>query len=296
MKCLVTGSSGLIGSKLVYDLEQIGHTVISCYNNIKPQFGIPTKLDLLNLTDISKTIKKFHPDTIIHLAALTDVEKCEVEKQLANSINEKATELIVKEAENIGCFLIYLSTDYVFDGKKGFYTETDFPKPLNHYGKTKLTGENFVKNSNTKWSVIRTSTPYDIHYYKKTFPIWIIENLQKNIKLNIVEDQYTSPTYVPNLSKMILEIITQKLEGFFHLSGSTRISRFEFAKKIIENLDLNSSLLNPVKLDTMPWKSKRPLDSSLDVSKSNLILTTKPFSIEDSLDEFILKIRSSFSL
>jgi len=94
MKCLVTGSSGLIGSKLVFDLEQTGHTVISCYNNIKPQYGISTKLNLLNIEDISKTFKKFQPDTIIHLAALTDVEKCEVDKQLATSINEKATETI----------------------------------------------------------------------------------------------------------------------------------------------------------------------------------------------------------
>ena len=296
MKCLVTGSAGLIGNQLVFDLEQSGHTVYSCYNYTKPQYGIPIKLNLLNLEDISKTFKKFQPDTIIHLAALTDVEKCEIEKQLASSINEKATETIAKEAETLGCFLIYLSTDYVFDGKKGLYTETDFPNPLNHYGKTKLAGEKTVENNNTKWSVIRTSTPFSINSYKKSFPIWILENLQKNKKLNILEDQFTSPTYVPNLSKMILEIITRNLEGFFHLSGATRISRFEFAKTIIENLHLDSSLLHPVKLDTMPWKSKRPLDSSLDVSKANSILVTKPFSIEDSLDEYIPQLRDSFSL
>jgi len=166
------------------------------------------------------------------------------------------------------------------------YTETDFPNPLNHYGKTKLAGEKIVKNNNTKWSIIRTSTPFGINSYKKSFPVWIVENLQKNKKLNILDDQITSPTYVQNLSEMILEIVTRKLEGVFHLSGSTRISRFEFAKKIVENLNLDNSLLNPVKLATMPWKSKRPLDSSLDVSKANSILTTKPFSIEDSLDEY----------
>jgi len=296
MKCLVTGSAGLIGNTLVFDLEKSGYTVISCYNNTKPQYGIPTKLNLLNIDDISKTFKKFQPDIIIHLAALTDVEKCEVDKQLASLINEKSTETIAKEAEKLKSFLIYISTDYVFDGIKGDYTETDFPNPLNHYGKTKLAGEKIVKNINTKWSVIRTSTPFGINSYKKSFPDWIVDNLQKNKKLNILDDQITSPTYVPNLSKMILEIITRKLEGFFHLSGSTRISRFEFAKKIVKNLNLDNSLLNPVKLATMPWKSKRPFDSSLDVSKANSILTTKPFSIEDSLDEYISKLQNSFSL
>jgi dTDP-4-dehydrorhamnose reductase len=184
----------------------------------------------------------------------------------------------------------------VFDGKKGLYTETDFPNPLNHYGKTKFAGEKYVENNNTKWSIIRTSTPFSVSSSKKTFPVWIFENLKKNIKLNILEDQFTSPTYVPNLSKMILEIISRNLEGFFHLAGSTRISRFEFAKKIVENLDFNPSFLNPVKLNSMPWKSKRPLDSSLDVSKANAILTTKPISIDDCLDEYIAQLKYSFSL
>lgn len=296
MKCLVTGSAGLIGSQLVFDLEQSGHTVYSCYNHTMPQNGIPTKLDLLNLKDISNIFKKLQPDTIVHLAALTDVEKCEIEQALATSINDKATKIIAKEAENIGCFLIYLSTDYVFDGKKGLYTETDFPNPLNHYGKTKFAGEKYVENNNTKWSIIRTSTPFSISSSKQTFPVWIFENLKKNIKLNILEDQFTSPTYVPNLSKMILEIILRNLEGFFHLAGSTRISRFEFAKKIVEKSDFNPSFLNPVKLNSMPWKSKRPLDSSLDVSKANTILTTKPISIDDCLDEYIAQLKCSFSL
>jgi len=230
MKCLVTGSAGLIGSQLVFDLEQSGQTVYSCYNKTKPLHGIPIKLDLLNLEEISKTFQKLQPDTVIHLAALTDVEKCESEPKLADSINTKATEQIAKEAEQIECFLVYLSTDYVFDGTKGLYDETDSPNPINHYGKTKLNGEKAVENKDAKWSIIRTSTPFGNHLTKKTFPVWVIENIKKNKTLNLLEDQFTSPTYVQNLSKMILEIVDRNLEGFFHLSGSTRISRYDFAK------------------------------------------------------------------
>ena len=296
MKYLVTGSAGLIGNRIVSDLEKSGEMVYSCYNNMKPVYGIPTKLNLLNLENISTTFKTIQPDVIIHSAALTDVEKCEMEPKLANSINTKATEIIAKETEHLDSYLIYLSTDYVFDGKKGLYNEIDFPNPLNHYGKTKLTGEKTVETNTSKWSIIRTSTPFGTNSTKKTFPVWLIENLQKNKKVNILEDQFTSPTYVPNLSQIILEIITRKLEGLFHVSGSTRISRFEFAKIIVEKLNLDLSLLNPVKIDVMPWKAKRPVDSSLDISKINSILNTKPFSIEKSLDDYAPQLIDSFSL
>ena len=286
MKILVTGSSGLIGNQLVLDLDKTEQTVYSCYNNIKSVYGVPTKLNLSNLDDIHKIFKKFQPDVIIHCAALTDVEKCEMEPKLANLINAKATEIIAKETERLGSYLIYLSTDYIFDGKKGLYNETDFPNPLNHYGKTKLAGEKTVETNTSKWSIMRTSTPFGTNSSKKTFPVWLLENLQKNKEVNILEDQFTSPTYVPNLSKMILEIVTRNLEGFFHLAGSTRISRFEFAKLIAKKLNLDSSLLNPVKIDTMPWNARRSLDSSLDISKINNILRTKPFTIEKSLDDY----------
>jgi dTDP-4-dehydrorhamnose reductase len=296
MKYLVTGSAGLIGNQLVHDLEKSGEIVYSCYNNMKPVYGIPTKLNLLNLEDIHKIFKKFQPDVVIHSAALTDVEKCEVDPQLANLLNVKATEVIAKEVEKISSYLMYISTDYIFDGKSGFYKETDSTNPLNNYGKTKLLGEKFIENETSKWSIIRTSTPFGVHPFKKTFPVWVYENLKINKKINILEDQFTSPTYVPNLSKMILEITSRSLEGFFHLSGSTKISRFEFAKMIATKLNLDLSLLNPVKIDNMAWKANRPIDSSLDVSKINAILKTKPYTIKQSLDDYALQFVDSFSL
>lgn len=296
MKYLVTGSAGLIGDQLVHDLEKSGKIVYSCYNNMKPLYGIPTKLNLLNLEDIHKIFKKFQPDVVIHSAALTDVEKCEVDPQLANSLNVKATEVIAKEVEKINSYLMYISTDYIFDGKTGLYGETDSTNPLNNYGKTKLLGEKIIEEKTCKWSIIRTSTPFGVHPFKKTFPVWVYENLKINKKINILEDQFTSPTYVPNLSKMILEITSRSLEGFFHLSGSTKISRFEFAKMIATQLNLDSSLLNPVKIDTMPWKANRPIDSSLDISKINTILKIKPYTIKHSLDDYLIQFTDSFSL
>jgi len=288
MKYLVTGSSGLIGNQLVHDLEKSGEIVYSCYNNVKPIHGIPIQLDLLDLEKIHKIFKKIQPDIVIHSAALTDVERCEVDQKLANSINVKATEVIAKEIENISGYLMYISTDYVFDGNKGLYKETDLTNPLSYYGLTKLSGEKIIQNKISRWSIIRTSTPFGNHPLKKTFPVWVYENLKINKKINVLENQLTSPTYVPNLSEMILEIIFRRLEGFFHLTGSTKISRFEFAKMIATKFDLNLSLLNPVKIDSMSWKAIRPIDSSLDISKINAILKTKPYTINQSLDDYTL--------
>ena len=296
MKYLVTGSSGLIGSQLVFDLEQSGEIVYSCYQNTKPLHGIPVKLDLLNLENISKIFQKLQPDIVVHLAALTDVEQCESKSKLAYLINSKATEQIAKECEQIKCFLVYVSTDYVFDGKKGFYDETDSPNPINQYGKTKLDGEKAVQNISTSWSILRTSTPFGNHLTKKTFPVWVVENIKNNNKLNIIEDQFTSPTFVPNLSQMILEVIKRRLEGIIHLSGSTRISRYDFAKIIVNKLNLNPLLLKSVKMNSIPWKSKRPFDSSFNISKAKLTLTLKPFSIEQSLQNYIPLLKESFSL
>lgn len=296
MRYLVTGSAGLIGNNLTAALEKSGKTVYSCYDEIKPQFGIPVKLDLLNFDKISDIFNDIQPDIIIHLAALTDVEKCEEEPELANSVNAKATEIIAKESTTLQCNLIYLSTDYVFDGKKGMYDETDLTNPLNQYGKSKLSGENNVMSFAKKWTILRTSTPFGTHFSKKTFPIWLLENIKNNQDINVLEDQFTSPTYVPNLSEMILEIASKNLEGLFHLSGSSKISRYDFAKKILKILNLDDSLLNPVKTNSMPWKASRPLDSSLDVSKIYSILNTKPLSIEASLDDFLPELKDSFSL
>lgn len=296
MKYLVTGSAGLIGTQLVSDLIQSGETVYSCYHATKPENGISIKLDLSNSDEISAIFNKIRPDIVIHLAAQTDVEKCEMEPDLALLINSKSTEIIAKESKKLGSYLIYLSTDYVFDGKKGMYDESDLPNPINQYGRTKFLGEKNIELFASKWSILRTSTPFGFHPTKKTFPIWLIEDIQNKKEFNAIVDQFTSPTYVPNLSKMILEISSKKLQGIFHLAGSTRISRYEFGKKILKKLHIDNSLLNPVKTTSMQWNATRPSDSSLNVTKATSILTTKPFSIEESLIDYVPELENSFSL
>jgi len=293
MKFLVTGSAGLVGSQVVKDLTDLNHQVYSSYHDTKPEYGIATKLDLTNPNDIISVLDKIKPDRIIHLAALTNVDLCETEKDLATKINEKATKILAKQAAKHQAFFVYVSTDYVFDGIKGMKKEDDPTSPLGFYGKSKLEGELALNKLASSWCIARTSTPFGIHRKKKSFPLWIKESLESKKEIPVLVDQFTSPTYVPNLSKMLIEIATRQIVGIIHLAGATRISRYQFAEMIADKLNLDKSLLKPAKTDEMKWTAQRPRDSSLDVSLATEILNEKPQKIEQSLDLFIDELRSN---
>ncbi len=291
MKFLVTGSAGLVGRQVVKDLVEEGETVYSAFHNLKPENGIPTQMDICSDDKIKTVIEKTNPDAILHLAAFTDVDLCEKEKELAMKINGHATEIIAKQAAKQKSFFVYVSTDYVFDGEKGMKKESDPTNPVDFYGKSKLEGEKAVMNLASSWCIARTSTPYGIHQIKKSFPVWVAENLNQKNTINVIIDQFTSPTYVPNFSRMLIEVAKRQLVGIFHLSGATRISRYEMAEIIADKLNLDKKLLQPINIDDMKWIAKRPKDSSLDVSKAFSILEEKPFIIEQGIDNFVREIK-----
>ena len=282
-KILVTGSAGLIGTQIVKDLLDNHKQVYSCYNKTKPELGIITHLDLTKKDDIVNTMNRIKPDVVIHLGAMTDVELCETETELAKKINTDATEILALESEKYNTFFVYMSTDYVFDGKVGMKKENDKTNPINFYGKSKLDGERIFKKITTPNVNIRTSTPFGIHSKKISFPIWVKKNLELEKEISVVVDQYTSPSYVPNISKMIIEIMERKITGIIHLAGATKISRYDFAVQISKIINANKQFLKLIKMDQMDWKAQRPADSSLSVSKANKILKNKPEKIEDSL-------------
>jgi len=282
-KILVTGSAGLIGIQVVKDLLDNHKQVYSCYNKTKPKLGIITHLDLTKKDDIVNTMNRIKPDVVIHLGAMTDVELCETETELAKKINTDATEILALESEKYNTFFVYMSTDYVFDGKVGMKKENDEPNPINFYGKSKLDGERVFKKITTPNVIVRTSTPFGIHSKKISFPIWVKKNLELKKEISVVVNQYTSPSYVPNISKMIIEIMERKITGIIHLAGATKISRYDFAVQISKIINVNKQFLKLTKMDQMDWKAQRPADSSLSVSKANKILKNKPEKIEDSL-------------
>lgn len=287
VKFLVTGSAGLIGLQVSKDLVNLKHDVYSSYHNEKPAYGIPIQLDLLDYDKIRQTILELKPDSIIHLAAVTDVDQCETEKQLTTRLNVTATESIAKQAAKQQAFFVYVSTDYVFDGNQKLQKENSTPNPLGFYGKSKVNGEMVLNNLASSWCIARTSTPFGIHYKKKSFPLWIKENLELKKKIPVLVDQFTSPTYIPNLSKMLIEIATKQITGIIHLAGATRISRYCLAELISDKLSLDKTFLIPTKMNEMNWVAQRPKDSSLDVSLASEILDEKPQTIQHSLDDLI---------
>jgi len=291
LKFLVTGSAGLVGQQVVKDLSK-SNQVFSCYNESKPEYGDSVKMDLKNYEMVSSILTEIKPDVVIHLGAMTGVDLCEKEKTSASEINTKATEIIAKECSKLNSFLVYVSTDYVFDGNFGMYKEDDVANPLGFYGKSKLEGEKAVQNFSTNWCIARTSTPFGLHPTKKSFPMWVIENLQKQKQIDVLIDQFTSPTYIPNLSRMLIEISERRITGIIHVAGASKISRYQMASMVSDKLNLDGTLLKQISMNKMKWVAQRPKDSSLDVSRASSILNEKPQKIDQSLNLFIDEMKS----
>lgn len=284
MRLLITGASGLLGQKTVHLALQKNHEVYSMYKENPTNLGKAIKLDLTNVGKILKVITRLRPEAIIHTAAYTNVDGCEINKDIAWNVNAEATKQIAIASTNINAHLAYVSTDYVFDGEKGLYSEEDKPSPIDHYGYTKLEGEEFTKEHSQEWCITRTSVIYGLGQTQKlNFATWIINNLNKGKEVRIVTDQFVSPTLNTNLAEMLLEIVERRITGIFHTAGATRTSRHEFARKLAQIFDLDSNLIKPIKMNDLLWKAKRPKDSSLNVSKASALLNARPLKLNEAL-------------
>ena len=279
MRIFITGGGGLLGSRLAGMAQEAGHDVFSGYNKSVPEHGEPIKLDLAIDNSISKAVEETRPEVIFHTAALTDVDRCEAERDLACRINARSTKVLAESAKRAGAFLVYISTDYVFDGQRGLYKEEEATNPISHYGYTKLLGEKYA-DCVARTCVIYGSRPAS---GKINFALWVLERLQKGEEIRIVTDQYVSPTLNTNLARMLLEAGEEKREGIYHLAGATRISRYDLACKIAGVFCLEKSLIGTSRMADMNWKARRPTDSSMDVSKAMRSFKELPWDIDKSL-------------
>ena len=277
MRIFITGGSGLVGSKIA-EIAIDKHEIYAGYCHIKPEFGVPVMLDLAKNTDLD-SISKIKPEVIIHTAALTNVDDCEANKELAYKINAEGTRRIAELATELGAFIVYVSTDYVFSGDKGLYKEADEPNPIDYYGYTKLLGEQYC-DSVARPCVIYGAKPAS---GKVNFALWLVKELKNKEKIKIVTDQYVTPTLNTNLAKMLLEIAERRLKGIFHLAGKERVSRYEFALRIATKFGLDEDLILPSKMADMGWLAARPKDSSLDTAKASRCLNEKPYDLDTAL-------------
>lgn len=282
----MTGSTGLLGHRTVDLALDSGHEVYSAYRTEKYPKGNSVNLNLRNFKEIRKVIENIEPEAIINAAAFTDVDGCEKNPEKACEINSEAPKILAKVSDDIGAHLIQVSTDYVFDGKKGNYIEDDPTNPRSVYGRSKLMGENNVKKNCSRWTIARTSVLYGWEFKDKlNFATWLVKKLSEGNEIQIVDDQYNSPTLNTNLAEVLLEAAERSIEGLYHVACSSRVNRYEFSKKLAEAFNLDKSLINRTRMENMGWKAPRPKDSSLDVSKSQEIFDTKILNCENSLEK-----------
>jgi dTDP-4-dehydrorhamnose reductase len=281
-KLLVTGASGLLGSKIV-EIAKNDYTVIPLHKT-KPLHSNSLKLDITSTAEVLNLFHKLKPHAVIHAASETNVDKCETQKEHAWKINVEGTRNVAAACK-AGAKLIYISTDYVFDGKKGNFTEDDTPNPINYYAVTKLEGEKQVVQNCKNFAILRTSVLYGWHPFKQNFATWVITQLEQNKEITVVEDHYNTPTLADNLAEMAIEAIQKDLQGVYHACGSERMSRYEFARQIAKAFGLNQNPIKPIKMEQLTaWIAKRPKDSSLNTDKIRNQLKTKPLNITEGLE------------
>lgn len=295
MRLLVTGASGLLGFRVVEKALERGWEVVGVYN----RHEIPlshrnlrkVKLDISKSIFLEDLILKTRPDVIVHSAAYTDVDGCEVNREYAWRVNVEATRSVVLATRVVRAYLVYVSTDYVFDGEKGMYKEEDMPYPVNYYGLTKLVAEQLVKNRDLLYCVVRPSAIYGWGPGKRNFATFVVEKLARGERVKALVDQFVSPTLNSLLADAILEIAEIKPLGFLHIAGE-RMSRFDFAVRIAEKLGLPVEGVEEAHMDELNWKARRPVDSSLDVSRASRLLKVDFSGMDRALDIFAEEYRS----
>jgi dTDP-4-dehydrorhamnose reductase len=276
-KVLITGASGFLGRYLLKDSPQNTQILAQYFKH--PIHSTGDEVQSLEL-DLTKSpfdkLAEFKPDVIIHAAAQSSIDACESKPEEAWRINFEATEKLVDFAKEMKCRFIYTSTDIVFDGKKGHYSEKDIPNPINVYGQTKLESEKYILE-NLKNSVVARLA---LFYGKAlngtpSFTELMLENLRAGKKVNAFTDQYRSPLPVSQLAQAIWELVDSDFRGVIHIGGSERISRYDMAKILCQQFNLPLRLVNPVFSHEVNLMAFRPLDCSLDISLAASLLKTQ---------------------
>lgn len=293
LKVLITGCNGLLGQTLLEmmiknrpEMEIIG--VSKGENRTKRLDFVYEQVDITNYSELSNSIVKHKPDFIINTAAMTNVDACEDDKEGCFALNVTSVEYLTKLCLDHQIHLIHISTDFIFDGKKGFYKETDKPNPLSYYGWSKLKSEEIILNSKISATILRTILVYGkVHDMKRNnIVLWIREMLKNNKEVTIVNDQYRMPTYVVDLAMACLLSINNRAEGVYNVSSSELLSVYEIAIQIADAFELDSTLIKPISSETLNQKAKRPAKTGFNLEKTKRELGLVPKTFQEDLQRF----------
>jgi dTDP-4-dehydrorhamnose reductase len=282
-KILIIGASGLLGNK-VYELAKQNYIVYGTYLTHPIKDKNMFRLDVTKKSDILKLFEKIKPDLVIDTHSITNVDYCETHKDEAWFVNVDGTRNVAEACRIYSAKMIFISTDYVFDGKKLEYCEKDKPNPLNYYGKTKAIAEKVLDLLDVNHITIRSAVLYGKGGLgKKPFPIWVIENLRAGKEIRVVVDQFNNPTFVDDLAKILLELWKKDVNGLFHAVGKKCINRYEFAIKTAEVFGLNKKLIRPITTPELNQIAIRPRKLNLLTKKLERVMGRKLIGVEEAL-------------
>ena len=301
-KILITGSNGLLGQKLVYNLikrsdVQVIATSFGANRLVKKDGYTYESLDITNKAEVERVFTKYKPDVVINTAAMTNVDACETKQDECWALNVTAVQNIIDaitlitsssaDGKENSPHLIHLSTDFIFDGKKGSeYLETDVPNPQSYYAKSKLESEKIIQKSKIKWAIARTIIIYGIvdNMSRTNIVLWAKDALTKGQKINVVDDQFRSPTLAEDLADGCILIADKGATGIYHLSGQETMSILELVYKVADYFKLDKSLITPSKSDTLNQAAKRPPFTGFIIDKAKRDLGYNPHSFMAGLE------------
>lgn len=293
MKILVTGSNGLLGQKIVYAClgkykNQVELVATARGNNrlIQQNGYLYQPMDISNHANVLEVIERHKPEIVIHAAAMTNVDACESDREGCLQNNVHAVQYIVDACNKFGAHLVHVSTDFIFDGLNGPYTEEAEPNPVSYYGWSKAEAEKIVKEMSNSWAILRTILVYGVadHMSRSNVVLWAKSALEKGNPINVVDDQYRMPTLAEDLAEGCLLAATQKANGVFNISGPDYMNIFELVTRVADHFGLDKSIVQRTDSTGLNQPAKRPPRTGFDLTKSRAVLGYNPHSFEEGLD------------
>ena len=284
---LVTGASGSLGWVLSSKLAKKREVIAAYHSNVCHPNG--TEGVALNLEDpgaFTDLLETYLPQTVFHLAAITDPDRCERAPELARRVNEEATQELARWAGDAGGKVGFVSTGLVFDGSRGNYSEMDTAAPLCVYAKTKLDAEGAVSRLCPGALVVRGSLFYGTGGpVGRTFLSGLLDRLSRGAPMRLFTDQRRNPILVEDLARAMIRAVDLDLRGLFHIGGGDVVTRYELGQVVCEVFGFDKSLLVPIRMGDFEYEARRPLDSSLDISKIRQAIGFRPTPLRQALGE-----------
>ena len=289
-KIIVTGSNGLLGQKVTDlsiqdpEIELIATSVGPNRHNLKDGYTYE-ELDVLDLDRLNELVEIYQPDSIIHTAAMTNVDACEAERAKCYALNVQSVKNLVDVCESKGIQFVHLSTDFIFDGENGPYTEEAEPNPLSYYGETKLESELILKNSSCRWAILRTIIVYGVvnDMSRSNIVLWAKGALEKGEPIHVVNDQWRMPTLAEDLAACCLLAVKKNASGVFNVSGKDLMSILEIVERVADHYGLNKSLIKAISAESLNQAAKRPKKTGFILDKAIVELGYSPHSFEEGM-------------